>query len=86
ATSRSALKDLKINENSVLSEEYAIQEAKKARKHRIKISVIAVGKNNGKGLDFAKKLARVGGGFFYKVSNMNDLNNVIKCEIIRMNK
>jgi Mg-chelatase subunit ChlD len=86
ATSKSALKDLKVDESSVLSEAYAIQEAKRARRYRVKISVIAIGKKNEKGLDFAKKLARIGGGVFYKINDMKDLNNVIKCEVVRISE
>jgi Mg-chelatase subunit ChlD len=86
ATSKSALKDLKVNEGSVLSEAYAIQETERAKRYGVKISVIAIGKKNDKGIDFAKKLARIGGGVFYKVSDMKDLNNVIKCEFMRISK
>lgn len=86
ATSKSALKDIKVDENSVLGEAYAIQEAKKARKHGIVISVIAIGEKNDKGLSFAKRLAKIGGGAFYKISSMEDLNTIMKCEIIRLNK
>ncbi|MEM3078568.1 MAG: VWA domain-containing protein, partial [Nitrososphaerales archaeon] len=87
ATSKNALKDLKFSENSVLGEAYAIQEARRAKKYGVTVSVIAISKKNSrKGLIFAEKLARTGGGVFYKIEDMKDLDNIIRCEFLRLNK